>query len=116
VSAGSDAFERIYEVARRIPEGCVATYGQIARLAGLPRGARTVGWAMHAVPEQSDVPWWRVINAKGRISGRPGSALELIQRALLEGEGVEFAAGGRIDLATFGWEPGPEDLGRWLAE
>jgi methylated-DNA-protein-cysteine methyltransferase-like protein len=100
----SALFERIYTVVRQIPEGRVATYGQVARLSELPRGARTVGWAMHSVPEGSDVPWWRVINAQGRLSGRPGSSLALIQRALLEAEGVRFGPDGAVDLETFGWD------------
>jgi methylated-DNA-protein-cysteine methyltransferase-like protein len=97
-------FERIYAVVRQIPEGRVATYGQVARLSDIPRGARTVGWAMHSVPEGSHVPWWRVINARGRISGRPGSSLALIQRALLEAEGVNFGPDGEVDLDVFGWD------------
>ena len=96
-------FEQVYQVVRRIPPGKVATYGQIARLLGQPRAARTVGWALHSIPEGSHVPWQRVLNAQGTISLEargPGGA---IQKALLEEEGVTFDEGGRIDLKVYGW-------------
>ena len=95
-------FELIYRVVRRIPPGRVATYGQVARIAGLPRGARTVGWALRALPDGSDVPWQRVINAQGKISFRPGGYAATIQQTLLEEEGVVFEEG-RVDLRTYGW-------------
>ena len=94
-------YQRIYAVVRRIPRGRVATYGQVARLAGLPRGARQVGYALHALREGSVVPWHRVINAQGRISQRPVGAIT--QRILLEREGVTFGAAGRTSLSRFGW-------------
>jgi methylated-DNA-protein-cysteine methyltransferase-like protein len=97
-------FEQIYEVIRRIPPGRVATYGQIARLAGMPREARTVGWALHSLPEGSDVPWQRVINAQGRVSFRPGSEGAALQQALLEEEGIVFDRDGRVNLKLYGWE------------
>lgn len=95
-------FEQVYSVVRCVPAGHVATYGQIAHLLGQPHAARTVGWAMQGLPEGSDVPWHRVVNAGGRISisDRQG-AIE--QRRLLEAEGVAFDAYGRIDLDRFGW-------------
>jgi methylated-DNA-protein-cysteine methyltransferase-like protein len=95
-------FELIYRVVRRIPPGKVATYGQVARMLGMPRGARTVGWALRALPEGSDVPWQRVVNAKGAISFRPGGYAASVQQALLEEEGVTFEQG-HIDLRTYGW-------------
>jgi methylated-DNA-protein-cysteine methyltransferase-like protein len=82
----------------------VATYGQVARILGKPRGARTVGWALHSIPEGSDVPWQRVINARGIITldaHGPGGA---IQKALLEAEGIVFDENGRIDLGAYGWD------------
>ena len=94
-------FEQIYLVVRRIPPGQVATYGQIARLLGMAHAARTVGWALRALPEGSDVPWQRVINARGTISLDPYGAA--IQRALLESEGVLFDEHGRVDLDVFAW-------------
>ncbi len=101
----SDRWERVYAVVRRIPEGRVATYGQVAELAGLGRNARQVGYALHALPEYSDVPWHRVISAKGRISLPRASGADVTQRLRLEREGVKFDGRGRIDLRVFGWEP-----------
>jgi len=91
---------------RKIPYGMVATYGQIAALAGIPRGARQVGYAMHALPEGSDVPWQRVINARGEVSARSSAVgFEGCQTELLRAEGVLFDARGRVDLERFRWEP-----------
>ncbi|MGZ8867874.1 MAG: MGMT family protein [Thermoanaerobaculia bacterium] len=95
-------YKIIYRLVRQIPRGHVATYGQIARLAKWGRRARHVGWAMHACPE--DVPWHRVINAKGEISPRARSDSHELQRMLLEGEGVRFDARGRVDLDRFLWK------------
>jgi methylated-DNA-protein-cysteine methyltransferase-like protein len=97
-------WQRIYAVVRRVPRGRVATYGQVSRLAGLVNGARQAGYALHALPAHTAVPWHRVLGAVGRISLRdPGSAAT--QRLLLEREGVRFDAGGRVDLRTFQWTP-----------
>jgi methylated-DNA-protein-cysteine methyltransferase-like protein len=97
-------WERVYGVVRRIPRGRVATYGQVARLAGLGGNARLVGYALHAIPEYSAVPWHRVINAKGEISLPPEGGGDLTQRLLLEREGVRFNARGRVDLEVFAWK------------
>lgn len=94
-------FDRIYQVVRHIPPGQVATYGQVARQLEMAHAARTVGWALRALPEGSDVPWQRVINAQGAISLDPHGAA--IQRALLESEGVVFDERGRVDLDVYGW-------------
>ncbi len=91
---------------RRIPRGRVATYGQIARLAGLQGHARQVGYALHALPEDSAVPWHRVINAKGEISSRSVPDSRGVQRLLLESEGVAFDQGGRVALVRYRWKPG----------
>jgi methylated-DNA-protein-cysteine methyltransferase related protein len=99
------SYPGIYRVVRRIPRGRVATYGQIAALAGLPGQARLVGYALSAVPAHSDVPWHRVINAAGRVSLRRESSGGITQHLLLEREGVRFDAGGRADLGRFGWQP-----------
>jgi methylated-DNA-protein-cysteine methyltransferase related protein len=101
--AGSDSYKRIYAVVRKVPRGRVATYGQIAALAGIPRHARQVGYALHALPAESKLPWQRVINARGEISPRTWSENHLLQRILLEAEGVEFDASGRVSLARFAW-------------
>ena len=97
-------YEQYYAVVRQIPRGRVTTYGTVATVAGRPGRARQVGYAMAAIPEGTDVPWQRVINAKGEISERKGgTAFENIQRVLLEAEGVEFNAQRRVDLERFGW-------------
>jgi methylated-DNA-protein-cysteine methyltransferase-like protein len=97
---------RIYGVVRRIPRGRVATYGQIAALAGLRGQARLVGYAMHALPPGSVVPWQRVINARGMVSVRRGdSGGALTQRLLLEREGVRFDQRGRVALERYRWQP-----------
>lgn len=100
----TSTYQRIYGWVRKIPRGKVATYGQVARLARLPRQARQVGYAMHALPAGTAVPWHRVINARGEISPRRTPGAELTQRLLLEREGIRFSARGRIDLARYVWK------------
>jgi methylated-DNA-protein-cysteine methyltransferase-like protein len=91
---------------RRIPPGRVATYGQVATLAGLPRQARLVGYALHAVADGDRLPWHRVLNAQGRISLRAeGPGGSVLQRLRLEQEGVGFDARGRVSLERYGWRP-----------
>ncbi len=94
-------FEKIYEVVKNIPKGKVATYGQVALLAGNPRWARVVGYALHINPEPGVIPCHRVVNREGKVA--PGFAFggEGVQRKLLESEGVVFEADGRIDLKKF---------------
>lgn len=96
---------RIRAVVQRIPRGRVASYGQVARVAGLASQARLVGYAMAALPDGTRVPWHRVVNAQGRVSPRATRGADSLQRALLEREGVRFDASGRIELARFGWRP-----------
>ena len=97
---------QIYAVVARIPVGRVATYGQVAALAGLPRNARLVGYAMHGLPDGSTLPWHRVINAQGKVSPRSlRGPSEGLQRHLLEEEGVVFDLGGRVDLKRYRWRP-----------
>lgn len=96
-------YARIYAVVEQIPRGRVATYGQVADLAGLPGHARQVGYALHALPPKSRVPWQRVVNAQGRCS-LPGDA-GVEQRERLLREGVEFGASGRVDLRRYLWSP-----------
>lgn len=91
----------------RIPRGRVATYGQVATLAGLPGHARQVGYALAALPDGATTPWQRVINAKGEVSERASFDGAPRQRLLLLDEGVVFGLDGRIDLARFGWRPRP---------
>lgn len=109
---GHDARPRIYCTVRRIPRGRVATYGQVAALAGMPGHARQVGYALHALPEGTRIPWHRVINARGRISFHPDSMDWAVQRALLEKEGVRLAPGGAIPLSQFQWRPRRGRAGR----
>lgn len=98
-------WESIHAVVRRIPDGRVATYGQVASLAGRPGAARQVGYALHALPDGSDVPWQRVVNARGEVSERREFDGAPRQRARLEEEGVEFDERGRIDLGRYRWRP-----------
>jgi methylated-DNA-protein-cysteine methyltransferase-like protein len=96
--------ESIWSVVRRIPRGRVATYGQVAELAGLEGHARQAGYALHNLPEGSSVPWHRVINAKGEISPRSAGDSHELQRMLLTAEGVVIDARGRMDLKRFRWK------------
>ncbi len=99
-------WERFYDVVRQIPPGRVATYGQVAALAGQPRHARQVGYALFALrgDQGEDVPWHRVINAKGEISQRRDTGPEGLQRAMLEAEDIVFDLAGRIDLRRYRWD------------
>jgi methylated-DNA-protein-cysteine methyltransferase-like protein len=97
-------YELIWRTVKKIPRGRVATYGQIAELAGLEGHARQVGYALHNLPEKSGVPWHRVINAQGEISPRSAGDSHELQRMLLEAEGIEIDLRGRIDLKRFRWK------------
>lgn len=104
-------YERIYTVVRQIPSGQVATYGQVAELAGLIGKPRLVGYALYRVTVEADVPWHRVINAKGEVSHSPvRNGSDYLQQALLEAEGIVFNANGKIDLRQYRWQP---DLADW---
>lgn len=102
---GTGNYARIYAVVRRIPRGKVATYGQVAIIAGLAGHARQAGYALNAMPDEALAPWHRVINAQGGISRRAIPGYEFLQRGLLEAEGVRFGPNGRVSLAKFGWDP-----------
>lgn len=100
------AYTAIYQIVRQIPAGQVATYGQIAELANLPGQARLVGYALYRVDHDVDIPWHRVINAKGEVSESPrryGS--DHRQRALLEQEGIQFSPNGKVQLRIYRWQP-----------
>lgn len=101
----SETYARIYAVVKRVPRGRVATYGQIAALAGIPGAARQVGYALHATPRGVRIPWQRVVNAQGTISRRADPDDEDRQRRMLEAEGVRFDPRGRIPLERFRWRP-----------
>ena len=105
----SNNYQRIWDVVAEIPYGKVATYGQVARIAGLAGHARQVGYALHSTPDGLDIPWHRVINAQGRISFPKGSPSYRRQRELLEAEQIEFI-NERLDLSAYRWLPGDEEL------
>ncbi len=96
------SFDKIYEVIRQIPEGKVAAYGQIAELAGNKRWARVVGYALHAVPSDSDLPCHRVVTKEGKISAAFGAGTENRQAKLLREENVEVVDG-YVDMKKYQW-------------
>jgi methylated-DNA-protein-cysteine methyltransferase-like protein len=101
---GNEAAAAIYAVIRRIPRGWVATYGQVAAMAGLPRRARLVGQVLQRLGAVIDIPWHRVVNAKGEVSYAPSrNGGDALQQRLLEKEGVEFNNRNRFDLERFRW-------------
>lgn len=100
---------RIWETIAEIPRGCVANYGQVAEIAGIPRGARQVGYALRHVPEGMDLPWHRVIQASGRSAFAPDSAAFRRQRDRLAGEGVVMV-GARVDMDRYRWQPALDEL------
>jgi methylated-DNA-protein-cysteine methyltransferase related protein len=101
----ADINQRIWQVVALIPVGKVSTYGDIARHAGMPGAARRVGYALRGLPEDSKIPWHRVINAQGSISLPQQSESGLRQRQRLENEGVIFKANGKIHLGQSRWLP-----------
>lgn len=95
--------EQVYALVRRIPPGKVLSYGRVAWLLGIPKGARAVGWALHSLAHSTDVPWQRVINAKGYISTSCVEHTAAIQRERLEAEGIVFDQYDHVDMARFMW-------------
>ena len=104
ISTVPKMYDRIYQVVKAIPKGTVTTYGQIAKLAG-GCSPRNVGYALSALPDDHDIPWHRVINSQGRISPRSEPGGDLIQRQMLESEGVVFNEKNQVDLGRHGWSP-----------
>jgi methylated-DNA-protein-cysteine methyltransferase-like protein len=100
----SDFTHRVHTVVRAVPHGMVVSYGGVAAIMGQPRAARAVGRALCALPDGSEVPWWRVINRNAEISIRCVDHGPALQRALLEREGVRFDHNGRTDWKRFGWD------------
>ncbi len=99
-------YEQIYQVVQQIPYGKVATYGQVAELVGLFGRARQVGYALFRLAPNSDVPWYRVINAQGKVSQSPfRNGTDELQREWLEREGVVFNQSEQIDLKKYLWHP-----------
>lgn len=98
-------FEDVYEVVKKIPEGKVATYGQIARMLGVPRRSKIVGWALHKNPYFGQVPCHRVVNRNGEISSGFVFGGKFQQKKLLEQEGIIFDESGKINLNKYLWNP-----------
>lgn len=94
---------RVYAVVRSVPRGTIVSYGGVAAILGQPRAARGVGRALCALPADTDVPWWRVVNRNGEISIRGAMHGAIVQRKMLEREGVRFDRRGRIDWNIYGW-------------
>ena len=105
--AVQDSYKLIWATIKKIPNGRVATYGQIAREAGFPKQPRLAGYALHNLPDGSKLPWHRVINAQGKISFPPDSERYQTQKDLLEQEGVLFLKG-RVDLGRYQWRRNSE--------
>lgn len=97
-------FARVYEIVRKIPEGKVATYGQIAALLGEPRNARAVGWAMRMTPNNMNLPCHRVVNKTGLLAPEYAFGSKEIQKALLKDEGITFLQDDTIDLGKHLWD------------
>lgn len=104
-----DFFQRVYKIVSQIPEGKVATYGQIALLLGEPRSARIVGWAMKAAPEELNLPCHRVVNKFGEMAPSYVFGFIELQRDILTSEGITFKENGCIDMKKHLWS-GPEDI------
>lgn len=104
-AANVSFYERVYACVRQVPAGKVVTYGQVAALLGQPRAARAVGYALRFMPAGTDVPWHRVINHRGQISPRYPTEGPLLQRLLLEDEGVCFDSQARVNLTMYRWQP-----------
>lgn len=100
----SSFYIRAIEIIKKIPEGKVATYGQIAKYAGDPRGSRQIARILHSSSEKHELPWHRVVNSNGKISFKPGCGLEL-QKSLLESEGVIFDKDNKVDFKKYLWKP-----------
>lgn len=101
-------FQRVYNMVKQVPEGMVATYGQIARLVGSPHRARYVGFALHVNPAPGAIPCHRIVFADGRLADGFAFGGPDVQRHLLEEEGVSFLPDGRVDLKECRWPAGTE--------
>jgi|WetSurMetagenome_2_1015567.scaffolds.fasta_scaffold112952_3 methylated-DNA-protein-cysteine methyltransferase related protein len=101
---GTSYAEKVKRVIQAVPRGSVATYGQVATLAGSPFAARQVVWVLHSCSKRDNLPWQRIVNAGGRIALKPGAGHEQ-QKKLLRAEGIRFDRRGRIDLDRYLWEP-----------
>lgn len=111
VGSTPNFYQRVWAFVAEVPRGRVVTYGQVAVVLGAPAAARAVGYALRALPHDTETPWWRVINAKGGISLRGRGHGADLQRELLEGEGVVFDAADTVDLRVYRWWPEDEESG-----
>lgn len=105
----ADRRRRIYRVIADIPAGSVASYGQVAELAGIPRGARQVAYALRCLPKGHSLPWFRIITASGRLAFAADSRPFRTQRDRLRAEGVRVE-NGRVDMTIFRWQPDLDEL------
>jgi len=105
----NNSYPRIWNVVAAIPSGCVASYGQVAELAGLGRGARMVGWALGQAPDRATLTWHRVLNAQGKISIPEGSRSRQEQIRRLTDEGI-VVNDGKVDMRRYRWEPDLDEL------
>ncbi|MBR0426431.1 MAG: MGMT family protein [Clostridia bacterium] len=110
MESNDTAFSRIYAVVKRIPRGTVATYGQIARLAGNPRWSRVVGYALHVNPDPEGIPCYRVVNRNGGLAPAFAFGGLQVQEQLLREDGVGFRPDGTVDLDRFQWRPNETDV------
>ena len=95
--------QRVYEIVKQIPEGKVATYGQVARAIGAPRSSRQVGWALHSNPAFGEIPCHRVVFKDGSLTDGFAFGGREVQKSLLENDGVEVSGDYKVDLNKFGW-------------
>ena len=100
---------RIYGVIRDVPKGCVASYGQVAEIAGIPRGARQVAYALRCLPKGHTLPWFRIITASGKIAFPQDTRAFRVQRDHLRDEGVRVE-NGKVDMKVFRWQPDLDEL------
>lgn len=114
MQATTEFSKKVLSFIKKIPRGKVATYGQIAALAGKPQGSRGVAWLLHSCSASHALPWQRVLNSKGKISFPPGSAEFKKQKKLLESEGVEFSDSNQIDMKRFQWKQKPKTASKDL--
>lgn len=100
-----NTFEKIYAVVKKIPKGRVATYGQIAAIAGNPRWSQVVGYALHTNPDPQNIPCYRVVNRSGQLSPAFAFGGENAQAELLRSDGIELSEDGTVDLKKYLWQP-----------
>lgn len=106
----SEFKQRVLKIVKLIPEGRVANYGQVALYAGYPRAAREVGWTLNRLPEDTDVPWWRVINKMGKITIKGSIYSPRFQGTLLKAEGVSVTPDLTVDMSKYVWTISEDEI------